>query len=230
MSLEWFDRVSGELQDHLESICDKYDQVGHMSIDRGAKHPRIEFYVETDDDGREYFCSLFYDPHNEEFYTESYDLDLEHTSRTILTDIDDLIDAVHESFHDYMNEEDIYVENEELYMDDEYIDEGYELDNEFEEGYYEEDYSEAIENEIEVEWITPEVTAYSHEDEVNVTYQFGVVQETGDGILRRFNRVITTEDSLIEDESNFIFSKDEAGTIISMIASNMDSLSDFDFE
>ncbi|MFC3885933.1 hypothetical protein ACFOU2_21630 [Bacillus songklensis] len=213
MSLEWFDRVTGELQDHLESICDKYDRAGHMSIDRGAKHPRIEFFVETEDDEREYFCTLFFDPHNEEFYMETFDLELEQTSRTILSDIEDIVDAVHESFHAYLNDdEDIEEEDEYLVMDDE------------------DPTEDDILEEVDVQWTTPEVTAYAHEDEVEVTYQFGIVQETGDGILRRVNRVVTTEDELIEDESSFIFSKEEASTIIAMIASHMDSLEEFDFD
>ncbi|MFC4322844.1 hypothetical protein [Litchfieldia salsa] len=224
MSLEWFDRVSGELQDHLESICDKYDQVGHMSIDRGAKHPRIEFFVETTDDGeRDYFCSLFFDPHNEEFYVESYDLDLQQESRAILLDIEDIVDCVHESFHEYMNDD----EDDEEY---EYYLETTEDDDDL---YLADDDSEnetEVYQEIDVEWTTPEVTAYSHEDEVEVTYQFGIVQETGDGVLRRVNRVVTTDEDLIEDESNFIFSKEEASTIIALIATHMDSLSDFDFD
>lgn len=45
MGLEWFDRVSGELPEQLESICEKYDQVGHMSIDRGVKHPELNFLL-----------------------------------------------------------------------------------------------------------------------------------------------------------------------------------------
>lgn len=201
MSLEWFDRVSSELQDHLESICEKYDQVGHMSIDRGAKHPRIEFFVETDDNGRDYFCSLFFDPLNEEFYIETVDLDMELQSRTILSDIEDIVDVVHESLHDYLNDDE-----SELYKLDDY-------------GEY---------DEIDVQWTTDEVTAYALEGEVEVCYQFGIVEDTGDGILRRVNRIVTTDDELIEDEMNFIFSKEEASTIISMIASNMDSLREFD--
>ena len=43
MDLEWFDRVCGELQDSLDSICSKYDENGRMSIERGAKHPTIDF-------------------------------------------------------------------------------------------------------------------------------------------------------------------------------------------
>lgn len=101
MSMEWFDRVGAELQEHLESICEKFDQAGHMSIERSARHPRIEFFVETDDEpDRDYFCTLFFDPHNEEFYVESYDADLGQPARTILPDIDHIIDAVHESFHE----------------------------------------------------------------------------------------------------------------------------------
>ncbi|HWO98368.1 MAG TPA: hypothetical protein VNM45_18945 [Bacillus sp. (in: firmicutes)] len=215
MSLEWFDRVSGELQDHLESICDKYDQVGHMAIDRGAKHPRIEFFVETemDENGREYFCTLFFDPYNEEFYMETFDFNLEQTSRIILSDIEDIVDAVHDTFHHYMNGD----ETEDIEDEDEY----FAAEEELEEG--------DILEEIDVEWSTPEVTAYAHEDEVEVTYQFGIVQDTGDGVLRRVNRIVATNDDLIEDESHFIFSKEEASTIIAMIASNMDSLKEFDF-
>ncbi len=219
MSLEWFDRVIGELQDHLESICDKYDQIGHMSIDRGAKHPRIEFFVETEDHDREYFCSLFFDPHNEEFYVETYDIDLQQESRAILSDIEDIVDCVHESFHEFMNDD----EDDTIYFESDDEDALYFESSDDEE-------TEEIFEEIDVEWTTPEVTAYAHEDEVEVTYQFGIVQETGDGIIRRVNRVVTTEDDLIEDESNFIFSKEEASTIIALIATHMDSLSDFDFD
>jgi len=209
--MEWFDRVSSELQDHLESICEKYDQEGHMSIDRGAKHPRIEFFVETEDEDRDYFCTLFFDPHNEEFYIETFDLEYEQTSRAILGDIEDIVDAVHESFHLYMNDDDF---DDVVYLDDE----------------YEDDEDSDIFEEIDVEWETPEVTAFMYEDEVEVTYQFGVVQETGDGVLRRINRIKTDDDDMIKDETNFIFSKEEASTIIAMIASHMDSLSEFDLE
>ncbi|WP_409303004.1 hypothetical protein [Peribacillus sp. SCS-155] len=241
MSLEWFDRVTGELQDSLESICDKYDQTGEMSVERGAKHPRIEFYAESDEDmDREYFCTLFYDPHNEEFYIETIDDEFGQISKVVLPDIEDIVDAVHESFHDYMNgdmsevsyaDDDIDVDDgddvETVYLDD---------DDEYEEGFVnEDDLRELDENgdvevygEIDVEWETPEVTAYFEEDEVEVTYQFGVVQETGDGVLRRVNRIWTEEDDIIKDETNFIFSREEAGTIIAMIASHMDSMSNMD--
>src|SRR4051794_13100061 len=108
MSLEWFDRICGELQDHLESICEEYDQVGQMSIERAAKHPRIEFFVETEEDStevdREYFCSLFFDPLNEEFYINSFDIDSGLTSKIILSDIEDIIEVVHNSIHDYLND------------------------------------------------------------------------------------------------------------------------------
>jgi hypothetical protein len=215
MSLEWFDRVTGELQDHLESICEKYDQVGHMTIERGAKYPRIEFFVETEDDERVYFSTISYDPAHSEFFYETFDPEMGHTSKTILFDIEDIIDAVHESLHDYINEED---------MEDDFVleedQEEFDLGDRFEEA--------DLFQEIDVEWETPEVTAFIQEDEVEVTYQFGVITETGDGVLRRINRIWTDEDELIKDESNFIFSKQEAGTIIAIIASNMDKLSDTD--
>lgn len=221
MSLEWFDRVTGELQDNLESICDKYDQTGHMSIERGAKHPRIEFYTEIDDElERDYFCTLFFDPSNEEFYMETVDPEYGHLSKVILPDIEDIVDAVHESFHDYMNGD----MNEVSYMDDEDY-------TETDIVVYDSDYDEVENNdqiyeEIDVEWETPEVTAYYEEDEVEVTYQFGVVQETGDGVLRRINRIRTEDDEMLKDETNFIFSKEEAGTIIALIASHLDSMGD----
>lgn len=266
MSLEWFDRVCSELQDHLESICEEYDQVGQMSIERAAKHPRIEFFVETEDINteevdRDYFCTLFFDPQNEEFYIDTFDVDTGHTAKVILSDIEEIIDEVHESLHDYMNDDDhftddgVYLQSEEDDDDESYEyyevvedddDESYEYyevvededeyyetaDNIDDEEYYEAEQtnSDDIFEEIDVDWSTPEVTAYKHEDEVEVTYQFGVVQETGDGVLRRVNRVWTTDDELIKDESHFIFSKEEASTIIAMIASHMDQLTEFDFD
>jgi hypothetical protein len=225
MSLEWFDRVTGELQDSLESICEKYDQTGEMSIERGAKHPRIEFYTELEDDlEREYFCTLFFDPSNEEFYMESVDPEYGHLSKVILPDIEDIVEAVHESFHDYMNGD----MTEVSYVDDDDCDD-------VDVVYVEDDEAEIYEDleesgvdfeEVDVEWETPEVTAYYEENEVEVTYQFGVIQETGDGVLKRINRIWTEDDTIIKDETNFIFSKEEAGTIIALIASHLDSMSD----
>ncbi len=231
MSLEWFDRVTGELQEHLESICEKFDQTGHMTIDRSAKHPRIEFYVETDQNEREYFCTLFFDPYNSEFYVETFDVDLEQPSRTILADIDDIVDAVHESFHEFLSDDDteVYYVDEDINAEDEYValDEGDSDEDEYFVGEVIEDDGDLIE-EIDVEWETPEVTAFQKEDEVEVTYQFGIVTDTGDGVLRRINRIWTEDDELVKDESNFIFTKEEASTIIAMIASHMDSLTGYD--
>ncbi|WP_203362727.1 hypothetical protein [Bacillus sp. REN10] len=201
MALEWFERVSEELEEHLESICEKYDQVGHMTVDRAAKHPKIEFFVETDENEAEYFCSVFFDPYNEEFYVKTFEVDMEYMSKTILPDIEDIVDEVHESFHEFIEGTDDYSFNME---DDHY-------------------------EEIEVEWTTPEVTAYAHKDEVEITYQFGIVQETGDGVLRRVNRIQTVEEEQLEDVTNFVFSKEEANTIIAMIASHVDALSEFEF-
>jgi hypothetical protein len=238
MSLEWFDRVCGELQDHLESICEEYDQVGHMTIERAAKHPRIEFFVETADDeteefDRDFFCTLFFDPENEEFYIESFDVDTGHTGKIILSDIEDIIDEVHESLHEYLNGDDHYLDDGVYLQSDEGFDDeaDVEIVNEAEE-YYEayQVNSDEIFEEIDVDWSTPEVTAFTHKDEVEITYQFGVVQETGDGVLKRVNRIWTTDDELIKDESHFIFSKEEASTIIAMIASHMNQLSEFNFD
>lgn len=234
MSMEWFDRVVGELQDHLESICEKYDQEGQMAVERGSKHPRIEFFVDYEDGERDYFYSLFFDPHNEEFYTEKIDDELEQPARVILSDIDDIVDAVHEGFHDYISDyEDkddvVYVSDEDddtLYVDT-YGDD--ELDDDDDELYMTEIVDdEDILEEIDVDWETPEVTAFLKEDEVEVTYQFGLVQETGDGVLRRINRLWTEDDEIIKDETNFIFTKEEAPTIIAMIASHMESMQGYE--
>jgi len=235
MSMEWFDRVVGELQDHLESICEKYDQEGQMTVERGSKHPRIEFFVDYEDGERDYFYTLFYDPHNEEFYIEKIDDELEHPARVILSDIDDIVDVVHKGFHDYINDDEdgvdlVYAADDDdtIYVDTYADEEIADLDDE-EEMYMAEliDEDDILE-EIDVEWETPEVTAFHKEDEVEVTYQFGVVQETGDGVLRRINRLWTEDDDLIKDETNFIFTKEEAPTIIAMIASHMESLQGYE--
>jgi hypothetical protein len=225
MDLEWFDRVCGELEDSLDSICDKYDENGGMSIERAAKHPRIEFFTEGEGVEREYFCTIFFDPRNEEFYLESLDPDLGYASKVVLADIDDIIDAVHESFHLYMDDD---LSEEEMYEDDDLSEEEmYEDETDFDDS--DEIEGDLVLEEIDVEWETPEVTAYYQEDEVEVTYQFGIVQETGDGVLKRVNRIWTDDDDLLKDETNFIFSKEEASTIIAMIASHMDSLSTMDY-
>lgn len=223
MSMEWFNRVTGELEDHLKSICEKYDQTGHMTIDQSAKHPRIEFFVDTEDDDREFFCTLLFDPNNEEFYVESFDLEFEQPARIILADIEDVIDAVHDSFHAFINgdSEGYYVDLDEIDDEEEYV-----LEDEDGEEYYlgEVVDEDNIIEEIDVEWETPEVTAFQVADEVEVTYQFGVVSATGDGVLRRVSRIWTEDDELYKNESIFTYTKEEASTIIAMIASHMDTM------
>ena len=241
MSMEWFNRVTGELEDNLNSICEKYDQTGHMTIEQGAKHPRIEFFVESEESDRDYFCTLFYDPYNEEFYVESFDLSLEQPARIILSDIKDIVDAVHESFHDFMNDESevFYVDDDDDYDDDlilsgdddkDYDDDLILAEDDVEDEYY---YGEVMDEEetieeIDVEWETPEVTAFHIDDEIEVTYQFGVDNANGDGVLRRVNRLWTDDSELIEEESTLIFSKEEASTIIAMIASHMDTMTGYE--
>ncbi|WP_144481243.1 hypothetical protein [Cytobacillus oceanisediminis] len=226
MSMEWFDRVVGELQDHLESICEKYDQEGQMAVERGSKHPRIQFFVDYDDGERDYFYILYFDPHNEEFYTETFDEELEQPARVILSDIDDIVDAVHEGFHDYINDDEeievVYAadNDDSLYSDTDEEDD--------EDLYMTEIIDDDILEEIDVEWETPEVTAFFKEDDVEVTYQFGLVEATGDGVLRRINRIWTEDDEMFKDETNFIFTKEEAPTIIAMIASHMDSMQGYE--
>ena len=212
ITTEWFDRVTEELQDHLNSICEEYDQVGHMNINRASKHPRIEFFVSTEDEERDYFCTILFDPYNEEFYVESFDVELLQPTRIILDDITDIVEAVHESFHEFLTDDS---DSELYYLDDN-------DDDDFE------DYTDEITvEEIDVEWETPEVTAFLIDDEMEVTYQFGVDSANGDGVLRRVSR-IWTDDEELEDESTFTFKKDEASTIIAMIASHMDRMIGYD--
>ncbi|SEM75169.1 hypothetical protein SAMN04487786_2508 [Paenisporosarcina quisquiliarum] len=212
ITTEWFDRVTEELQDHLNSICEEYDQVGHMNINRASKHPRIEFFVSTEDEERDYFCTILFDPYNEEFYVESFDVELLQPTRIILDDITDIVEAVHESFHEFLTDDS---DSEFYYLDDNDDDD------------FEDDTDEITVEEIDVEWETPEVTAFLIDDEMEVTYQFGVDSANGDGVLRRVSR-IWTDDEELEDESTFTFKKDEASTIIAMIASHMDRMIGYD--
>ena len=217
MSMEWFNRVTSELHDHLNSICDKYDQVGHMSIDQSAKHPRIEFFVETEDDERDYFCTLHFDPHNAEFYVETFDFEFEQQTRIILTDIEDIIDAIHDIFHDFITDDDLDDHDEEFVL---------EADDSGE--YYLGEIDDAEFEELSVEWETPEVTAFQIEDEIEVTHQFGVVSATGDGVLKRVKRFWSEGNVLHKEESSFVFTKEEASTLIALVASNMDKMASYD--
>ncbi|MFC2949896.1 hypothetical protein [Virgibacillus sediminis] len=212
MNLEWFDRVTGELQDSLNSICEKYDENGSMLIERGAKHPRIDFFTESGEEDRDYFCTLFFDPHNEEFYIHSVDPEFGQVSKVVLEDIEDIVDAVHESFHEFMEEDfdevEVFDEDEDaLYAGEDEV-------------FYEE---------LNVSWETPEVTAYYKEDEAEVTYQFGITQDTGEGVIRRTNRIFTEDDDMIKDETVLSFGKEEAGTLIAMVASHMDAIEPIEY-
>ena len=211
ITTEWFDRVTEELQDHLNSICEQYDQVGHMNINRASKHPRIEFFIaSTDEEERDYFCTILFDPYNEEFYVESFDVQLLQPTRIMLDDITDIVEAVHESFHEFLSDDN---ESELIYWEDD----SEELDDD-----------EITLEEIDVEWETPEITAFLIDDNMEVTYQFGIDSSNGDGVLRRRHRSWTETDQEIVDESSFTFTKDEASTIIAMIASHMDKMIGYD--
>ena len=122
------------------------------------------------------------------------------------------MEAVHESFHEFMDVDSEYEEDDET--DELYL--GEVLDQEI-----------ALE-EIDVEWETPEVTAFQIENTVEVTYQFGLDTTNGDGVLRRVNRLWTEDEEIIEDENTMAFLKEEASTIIAMIASHMESMTSYD--
>ncbi|WP_067729635.1 hypothetical protein [Oceanobacillus damuensis] len=216
MNLEWFDRVCGELQDSLNSICEKYDENGRMLIERGAKHPRIDFFTDSGEEDRDYFCTLFFDPHNEEFYIQSIDPDYGHLSKVVLDDIEDIVDAVHESFHNYMEGADDEVSEIQI-IEEETDVESDEIEDEL------------LLEEIDVEWETPEVTASYNEEEGEVSYQFGITQDTGEGVIKRINRTRTDEADFIKDETIMTFGKEEASTLIAMIASHMDTIGTVDF-
>lgn len=221
MTTEWFDRVTEELQDHLNSICEQYDQVGHMNINRASKHPRIEFFVaSTDEEERDYFCTILFDPYNEEFYVESFDVELNQPTRIMLDDITDIIEAVHESFHEFLEDDS---DIEWIYMDEEDGLDDYVIDDDDDD-----DDDEIMLEEIDVEWETPEITAFLIDDKMEVTYQFGIDSANGDGVLRRRNRSWTDTEQELVDESTFTFTKDEASTIIAMIASHMDKMVGYD--
>ncbi|MGJ9458765.1 hypothetical protein [Oceanobacillus sp. CF4.6] len=214
MHLEWFDRVCGELQDSLNSMCEKYDENGRLLIERGARHPRIDFFTDSGEEDRDYFCTLFFDAPNEEFYIQSIDPYYGHVSKVVLKDIEDIIDVVHESFHHYMDDDNLT--EEEIIVDETNFDELDESDE------MEED--ELFLEEIDVDWETPEVTAYYKEDEAQVSYQFGIAQDSGEGVIKRINRISTGDEDMVEDETIITFSKEEASTLIAMIASHMGSL------
>lgn len=212
--MEWFNRVTTELHDHLNSICEEYDQMGHMLIDHSAKHPRIKFFVETEEDERDYFCTLHFDPHNEEFYVETFDYEFEQPTRIILADIEDVIDAIHSIFHDFISD---YDDGEEFILEEGvgghyYVDEIADVDS-FEG--------------LSVEWETPEMTAFKIDEGLEITHQFGIVSATGDGVLRRVKRFRSEGNELHKEESSFIFSKEEASTIIALVASNMDTMTSY---
>src|SRR5206468_821880 len=121
---------------------------------------------------------LFFDPQNEEFYVDSFDVDSGHTAKIILSDIEEIIDEVHGSLHDYINGDDHFTDDGVyLQSEDEFAEEDCETDeDDMDEEYYqgEQINEDDIFEEIDVDWSTPEVTAFKHEDEVEVTYQFGV--------------------------------------------------------
>ncbi|GAA3326384.1 hypothetical protein GCM10020331_062070 [Ectobacillus funiculus] len=49
---------------------------------------------------------------------ESLDIEFDQTSRTIFKDIEDIVDAVHESFHQYVSEDIDLDEDEYMIMED----------------------------------------------------------------------------------------------------------------
>jgi hypothetical protein len=213
MHLEWFDRVCGELQNSLRSICEKYDKNVRMLIERGAKHPRIGFFSVSGEEDRGNFCTLYFDPPNEEFYVQSIDRYYGHLSKVVLNDLEDIINVVHESFHNHIDEN---LSEEEIRKEESNLVGSAVMKDEL------------LLEEIDVDWETQKVTAYNSKDEVEVSYRFGLAQDTGEGIIKRINRKSIIDGNLLKEETIITFSKEEASKLIAMIASHMASLNTMD--
>lgn len=210
MQLEWFDRVCGKLQDSLQTIFKRYDENGRMLIERGAKHPRIDFISSSGEEDRDYFCTLFFDPPNEEFYLQSIDPYYGHRSKVVLNDIEDIIDIVHEHFLNYID--DNLSEKEIMEEETDFV-ESVVMENEL------------SLTEINVDWQTPEaLTYYNEDDEAKVSYKFDLAKDTGEGVIKRINHISTNDGNLLADETIISFSKEEASKLIAMIASHLDLL------
>ena len=81
---------------------------------------------------------------------------------------------------------------------------------------------------LRVEWETPEMTAFQIEDEIEVTHQFGVVSATGDGVLRRVERIKLEGNEHKKKKAASSSTKEEASTIIALVASNMDKMTSYE--
>lgn len=111
MTLEWFNRVTNNIAFELVEICDRFEELfddGDINIDvnRISNHPNFKLSInKKEDDGLpNSSITIYFDPNNNEFYSESYTTIHENVykHKIIFDDTFDLIEYLHDQFHEIL--------------------------------------------------------------------------------------------------------------------------------
>ncbi|RSK27247.1 hypothetical protein EJF36_10345 [Bacillus sp. HMF5848] len=210
MSLEWYYRVEPLVRTSLPDICESFDDydVIFESI-TSTKHPSFQFFIVFDDEETALFCSIHFDPINQEFYSLYYDEESEYEVKVLMHDVQDILDYIHTAFHEVLDEiEDMEdIEN----FEDDIID-----DLTVEENFEDELTDESIEWISNDKYIHVESHTNDKHTQDNIHYKLGFVRDTGDGVLYR-KTITSIEDEEVEEEVIFYFKEEEANYLIELL-------------
>lgn len=217
-SLDWFYRMEHALRNSLpemEEVFNPYDIYLEGNITEF--HPSFTFTVDIEDDEKE-FCSILFDPVNQEFYSYYYNDLLDLDSKILLNDLEEMLDYIRTRFYELLDEMDL----EDLEWE-EYI--KYSSETVKEEDKEQNGEEEIIlgPSEDDIEWISNdkhvhiETTNDLGRNEYMIHLKVGMDKETGDGILYRNILAVGDEDEDEEERMFIPFKPEEAEYIIQLM-------------
>jgi hypothetical protein len=199
MSMEWFYRMENVVRQTLPDVCEDFGDVDVLfDTDTTEQHPAFVFsvfYNGVEDE----FCVVRFDPNNQEFYSYHYDEETELHAKVLFANLDQMLNFIHASYHEYAEEIEVWNEDDEEFEDEVMS-------------------NSEIYSESHIEWITNDKylhiednTRYSNMKQT-IHYKLGIVKQTGEGVL--FRNTITKQNGDESDEKVMMYFKEEEASYI----------------
>jgi len=209
-NLEWLSRIEQAIRISLPEVSAKFDDYEiRLTVNTTKKHPSLSFYTEMDTIIYE-FCTIHFDPVNQELYSYYLNEDFELNSKILFTELEEIIDFIYDAFFDFLD----HVDEDDENVQAESSEENEQLESEL-------PYSEIDVIEENIQWISNDKHLeieqnWNGGDHFTILLKLGVNTENGDGLLYR--SVIFEEDGNEVQETNFFsFKEEEAEYVIDLL-------------
>ena len=216
-SLDWYYRMEQFIRNSLPELSEEFSPFDiYMEGNVTEFHPSFSFTLSYDEEELE-FCTILFDPVNQEFYSYYLHDELELDCKILLNDLDEVLDFIYFSFQAYMDEISSIIEE---------LDETVKVPIEDSEEMEEELEIPIGPDEENVDWISNdkhvhiETTNQLGRNEYMIHLKIGVDRETGDGVLYR--NILATDDEGEEETIFFPFKLEEAEFLVELLQDYID--------